>query len=1019
MKKQNNILEVIKNIIYLTFVCAFLNACTDQEIYKPSTVKEGIPVKINFGISTPGMDKVTTRSLTEEGESQVNDLYLLVFNKDGNNLKTRKFYSTNEISSSLGNKSKGTLVLETTSGESRIYAIANVETTELNGTSIREELDNVSSVNDLFNVTASLKDSNIERVQASLTMSGTFEQKGFSESLQKQGYCTIPETNSTLDGKIYLSRLDSHITFKISTASNVEFTPTSWQVKYIPLKSTVIAQNKSLIETTNDYADSKTYTGFGTNEEGGIQYRTFDFYMLESIKKAITADDGTKIASDEEVSKMTDENKQIEYAKREKEIKTPEDNDGKVKNTGIYKYSEPYATFVEIKGSLEIKLDNGRTRIATVTYVIHLGGGTTNPSNFTSERNTKYTYLMKINDVENIIVEVKKQDKEPRPGAEGDVVDSKNDVRTLDAHYNCFVMGFSYKDVAGDGDTPALKFVVKTPFGQVTEASRPDDPNSNEAKQDYHWIQFKSHGNNNSSETLQLYNKTGLIDLFGLARDVMDRYENDKDIKKNKDKLYYYTVFVDEYYYTKAPKGKENEWGSNPTTYWHHFANQENRYAMLVYAPTYSKDGESSYAEAQYMVSQRSIQTYYSTESEIALGMEHKNESGYGEWENPSSDLDSHNGLWNTWNYIANKQWGTYVNRTKWDQNENTYTTNSKAKVLARCLSRNRDEDGNGYISADEVKWYVPTSEQLMGMYLGAESLPSPLFDANNISFTYEERINYHYPTSDNKRIWSEEGASVGNFDEGWGAGNTPKNFRCVRNLGIDKKKISQDDYPKNAFDYKASGTMIKINNQTISSASNVFSMSRLTEQNIRSSFSSGEISLHNNFENNNKPSKAFQMANDFYKPDRQGGKVVKDKDTDNYISLHTWDVIIRSYWYETINEGTSWYPRYIDYLTTDLDNSLCKNYSEGYNDPGHWRAPNQRELMLMFIQNKDFVRYGGTAGSFSRTEWKYETVKGEIGKRKFAVSPISNGKTNLYLAKADEDGKFYIRCVRDVEIVK
>ena len=67
-------------------------------------------------------------------------------------------------------------------------------------------------------------------------MSGTFEQKGFSEPLQKQGYCTIPETNSTLDGKIYLSRLDSHITFKISTASNVEFTPTSWQVKYIPLK---------------------------------------------------------------------------------------------------------------------------------------------------------------------------------------------------------------------------------------------------------------------------------------------------------------------------------------------------------------------------------------------------------------------------------------------------------------------------------------------------------------------------------------------------------------------------------------------------------------------------------------------------------------------------------------------------------------------------------------------------------------------------------------------------------------
>lgn len=1005
MKKQNNILKVIKNIIYLLFACVFFNACTDDEICKSSTVKEGIPVEVKFSISTPEMNKVTTRSLTEEGENQINDLYILVFNKDGNSIKTKKYYTSNEISSSLENKSKGTLDLETTSGESRIYAIANVEITELNGTSIREALDEVNTIDELFNVSASLKDSNIERIQAALTMSGTFQQKGLSEDLQKQGFCTIPEENSTLSGKIYLTRLDSHITFKIATASNVVFSPTSWQVKYVPLKSTIIAQNKSLIQSSSDYADSKTYTGFETTEENGATYRTFNFFLLESIKKAITASDGTKIASDEDVNKMSEKEKQAEYAKREKEIKTSEDKDGKVQNTGVYKYSEPYATYVEIRGSLEIKLANGSTRIATVTYVIHLGGGTNNPSNFTSERNTKYTYMMKINDVNDIIVEVQKQNEEPRPGVEGDVVDAKNEVRTLDAHYNCFVMGFSYRDVAGDGNTPALKFVVKTPFGQVTDASEPDN-NNKVAQQDYHWIHFQSHGNTNSPKALVKYDRTQLIDLFGLAKDVMDRYENDKNRYKSKDDLYYYTVFVDEYYYTKAPKGAD--WGTEPTTYWHHFANQDNRYAMLVYAPTYSKDGESSYAEAQYMVSQRSIQTYYSKESATALGMEHINETKYGDWVNSGSTLDSHNGLWNTWKYFENKgkKWDSYVNRTTWDVDHNTFTTYDETAVLARCLSRNRDEDGNGTISADEVKWYVPTSEQLMGMYLGAESLPSPLFDANNITFDSDNKEDWHYATSDNKRIWSEEGGSVGAFSVGYA--EKPRNFRCVRNLGIDKAEIVKNDYPANAFDYKASGTKIKVNNKTISSATHIFSMSRLTEQNIRGNISNGEIGLHNNFENNNKPAQAFQMAKDFYKPNRHGGGKAYDRNTETTITLDTWDVIIRSFWSEYVN-----WPYYKYCLTTDRDLSLCKSYKEN-NDAGTWRAPNQRELMLMYIQSKDFTRDSRT-GTLSRTEWKYDK------ERKFGVSVDQNNPSNvnLYLTNSNDNGAYYIRCVRDVEIVK
>lgn len=63
--------------------------------------------------------------------------------------------------------------------------------------------------------------------------------------------------------------------------------------------------------------------------------------------------------------------------------------------------------------------------------------------------------------MDDIVVEVT-EGEENRPGAEGDVIDTESDVRTLDAHYNCFVMSFSYNDVV-DSKTgeQGLRFVVK------------------------------------------------------------------------------------------------------------------------------------------------------------------------------------------------------------------------------------------------------------------------------------------------------------------------------------------------------------------------------------------------------------------------------------------------------------------------------------------------------------------------------------------------------------------------------
>lgn len=1003
MKKQNNILRVINKLLCITLACSLFHSCADEEIISSTKVEAGIPVEVQLGMSISGMSEVSTRSLDENAESQVNDLYVLVFDANSQQKKTGKFFSTDEIVSTTTNKNKGSIVLKTTSGECRIYAVANVATTELTGTNLKSQLDNVDKISDLNNITAALTEVNIQRVQAALSMSGAY--KATNQPNKPEGYCVINEEGKVSEGKIELNRLDSHITFKIAVGSEVKtFTPISWQVKNVPLKSTVFPQDKSVFTSSGDFAEESSISkAFGTVTSDKV-YRTFDFYMLENVKSAKEYN-GEKIAAD--VSNMNIQERQAEYAKREAEekIKDP-DNKDKVINTGTYKFSEPFATYVEIKASMEIAhKEDGKdvTRVANVTYIIHLGGGTDEPANFTSNRNTKYTYKIQINNVDNIVVEVEEKDKENRPGEEGDVVDAEVEARTLDAHYNSFVMGFSYNDVADEAGNNALQFVVKTPFGTVTNKDKADDANVSKP-QDYHWIHFKRN-TSNAEKKLALHNGN-IIDIFKLGDDVIAQYNADS--RKDKAKQYYYTVFVDEYYYTKVPQGQD--WGNDAKTYWRYFANAEDRYIMLVYAPKYSADNESSYAKARYMLTQRSIQTYYSTESEKALGMEHVNETGAAtKWEN-FSDATAYNGLWNTWQYLKNNsKWDNHVTRTSWDEEMNTFTTQSQAAVVARCLSRNRDENGDGQITADEVKWYVPTSEQLMGMYLGAKSLPSPLVDSENINFIYSERGKYHYSTSDKKRIWGEEGASVSDWGSGWGAGNA-QNFRCVRNLGIDVTKssdIAKNNYPNQAFEYKDEAKVKVYNKNTatdeIETKERIFVMSKLTSQNIRSRLKTGELAIHNNFEDGNKPAYAFQMAKN---------KTTSGKGNEGYpFTITTWERVIRSYWYEQRWNGSY-------YQTYDGDRSWCKNYTEENNekDKGLWRAPNQREMMLMYIHKLDDVN-----NTLSRTLWKYETGTEKGGYTRFfcTVDNLSlsndgqNGNTN------ERMGNFAIRCVRDVEVVE
>lgn len=75
-------------------------------------------------------------------------------------------------------------------------------------------------------------------------------------------------------------------------------------------------------------------------------------------------------------------------------------------------------------------------------------------------------------------------------------------------------------------------------------------------------------------------------------------------------------------------------------------------------------------------------------------------------------------------------------------------------------MARNRDENNDGKISGSEVKWFLPAINQLVGMFLGAESLPTPLFgdgDKQPGTYTYNKKEigtygTYHYISSDKQR---------------------------------------------------------------------------------------------------------------------------------------------------------------------------------------------------------------------------------------------------------------------------
>lgn len=88
MKKQNNLSAFARKAFYMALTVLFCTACADNAWEDNSPlVEEGIPVSVSFRFETSLMEKISTRSLTEAQEWKMNDLYLFIFDKNGNKKK--------------------------------------------------------------------------------------------------------------------------------------------------------------------------------------------------------------------------------------------------------------------------------------------------------------------------------------------------------------------------------------------------------------------------------------------------------------------------------------------------------------------------------------------------------------------------------------------------------------------------------------------------------------------------------------------------------------------------------------------------------------------------------------------------------------------------------------------------------------------------------------------------------------------------------------------------------------------
>ena len=730
---------------FFAIVASALLMVACQEDFEGDLAPNNGTLKVRFEV--PTLDQVEiTRGAVEETEAY--DVRLYIFNEAGERVAHRDLVLTPTNENSYTRKYEvDTQINIEGEGTYDVYAIANTESNSLwQGVAAFDEVETKAEF-----VKLALTLNTIENTSKRMTLSG---HAIFTAS------ASMP-----LAVDIQLSRPYAKVNFNVKSGSvnpNFKFTPTSYDIINVPTKAKMFAN------TAVASSDFKNYTSRPIPQSG-----SFEFLQLENAYNVV---DGPK--------KYTDREKRVSDTDR------------------AFAYAPTNSTYVVIYGEGVETDENGHIiKISKTNYTIHLGdfSPTGNMGDYSVNRNTHYTYNVTVNGVNMIEVEAKRETADYENGAEGYVIDmtKSKQVYNLDAHYETVMLRLDITNLFAAEDE-GLTLSVSTPI--MADADKNVTVGWDEIKAaidggtladfykkyDANWVEFLPVENNAFAAYPR--NKAGLLDICSLMNEIY-KYKNGEassiTVHTEQGQQYFYAIaFVNEYFY----EGEEYSLTD--------FVNKPDREMKILQSPEVSTDGASVYSQALCAFSQKSISTMFSLSSEDNIyGIETYDETGYMDI-TTTAGSSATNGWANTKGFIGDgKTWTTYLNNGGYSyegqpDGNNLNNLKDKNDATYACLQRNRDLDGNGTITDDELRWYMPALDQYCAFWYGEEALPTyaRLFQGltTDVKSGAEHNALHHYytSTSGGKRIfWAIEGSNYGPDNQSYQA--TTHNTRCVRNLKV------------------------------------------------------------------------------------------------------------------------------------------------------------------------------------------------------------------------------------------
>ena len=897
MKKK----KVMKLAYLLMGVALLLSSCSEDLFTGGSDSNEDVTISLAYSDVSPRDIVVNSRSKTQE-ERHLDNLYIYIFDGNGNLKGYKGIEGEDNLNQNTSSSEKQEITgIKTRSGDSYIYAVANISTglypvatsngtVEPNKLPINLDEDKARAgeyeftLDQLKALTFNRNNRNTIQISSAFLMSG---------AVQQGNLVNITPAGTIKDGgnDIRLSRIVSKVKFTIKeyTGDGVtrSFKLDNYSIMNIAMKGTLIGNidgnDKKYIRDDKDFSNIVGQTlSVNDVDETGAEY--FKAYLPENLQEA--------------------QHDVQDQAKRE---------DDNMSNPKEFINAPKYGTYVVLKGKYEETKD-GSTKTAEATYYVHLGDCSANYNDYNVERNCKYTFNITVAGVNKIIVEAKKEGNE-QPGAEGVVMEYGNMGKnlTLDSHYEYMVMRFEREHIQNLQKYNLGYFYQVYALGKKTDPINvKDEANTQEHQQklngvDTSWIEFAITGRKGSKSIYGVANNgrgipcdyPGIGKTMDIETFLKKLYDNaDNDSFWTNGKYIDATCFVSENYY----KGLS----------WDKYVNDVDKRAFYVASYVWvSKDTRSVYAKAQYGLTQHNIQTFYDRSqagSVTAYGCETINDEEKPDGSDTGFDINDQiegsngNDLWDGRDNMKKDIFDKYGKPVKtWDELKRNIS------LRIACMSRNRDLNGDGIISDDEIRWYAPATQQYAGLWIGEEimSTESKLFKKSTKTLkSNDDRMVYYSSTRDAESFLSEEGMSTGNYNDR-NSPYRPKYVRCVRNL--KSGEIGYAQKPDRYYSY-ARGT------RTVT-------LDKVDHDALNITGEQGELFNHTERDEGNKPAKKFTIAKN------------------RWTGYYNYKGTLMKPTAENVYTGKYWcYGRYSD------ENNGEKN----------WRVPNQREFCIMTMVATD-----------------------------------------------------------------